>query len=36
MIEDIFDKVNLHKRRCKSALLEIQQWKELDTEIFER
>jgi uncharacterized protein with HEPN domain len=35
MINDIIEKVNLHKKRCKSALLEIRQWDELDCEIFE-
>lgn len=35
MINDIIEKVNLHKKRAKSALLEIQEWKELDCDIFE-
>ena len=35
MIEDIIQKVNLHKHRAKSAILEIKEWDELDGEIFE-
>ena len=35
MIEYIIQKVNLHKQRAKSAILEIKEWDELDGEIFE-
>lgn len=35
MINEILEKVDLHKRRCKSALLEIKEWEELDIDIFE-
>jgi hypothetical protein len=35
MINDILEKVNLHKKRAKFALLEIQEWESLDSEIFE-
>ena len=35
MINDIIEKVNLHRGRCKMALLEIKQWEILDCEIFE-
>ena len=35
MIADIIDKVNLHKKRLKSALDEIEEWKQFDSEIFE-
>jgi hypothetical protein len=35
MIDDIFEKVKLHKKRAKSALDEILTWKNLDSEIFE-
>jgi uncharacterized protein YutE (UPF0331/DUF86 family) len=35
MIDDILDKVNLHKKRAKFALHEIQEWESLDSEIFE-
>jgi hypothetical protein len=35
MINDILDKVNLHKKRAKLALEEIKNWDELDSGIFE-
>ena len=35
MIDDILDKVNLHKKRAKSALLEIKQWEKIDCDVFE-
>ena len=35
MINDIFEKINLHKKRAKSALEEIKEWETLDCEIFE-
>lgn len=35
MINDIIDKVELHKKRAKSALKEIQEWENLDCDIFE-
>ena len=35
MINEIIDKINLHKKRSKSALLEISEWESLDCEIFE-
>ena len=35
MIDEILAKVNLHKYRAKQALLEIKEWEELDSEIFE-
>jgi hypothetical protein len=35
MIADVLEKINLHKKRLKSALLEIQQWENIDCEIFE-
>ncbi len=35
MINEIIEKVNLHKKRSKSALLEINEWESLDCEIFE-
>ncbi len=35
MINEIIEKINLHKKRSKSALLEIKDWDELDCEIFE-
>lgn len=35
MIKDIIEKINLHKKRAKSALSEIKQWDSLDSDIFE-
>ena len=35
MIDDIFEKINLHKKRAKFALEEIKEWETLDCEIFE-
>lgn len=35
MINEIIEKINLHKKRAKSALLEINEWESLDYEIFE-
>ncbi len=35
MINEMIKKVNLHKKRSKSALLEIKDWDGLDCEIFE-
>jgi len=35
MINDIIEKINLHKKRAKSALEEIIEWETLDCEIFE-
>lgn len=35
MIDDILQKVNLHKKRLKQALEEIKEWDSLDCEIFE-
>jgi len=35
MIKDILEKINLHKRRLTSALLEIKQWQDIDCEVFE-
>ncbi len=35
MIKEVIEKVNLHKKRLKSALIEIKSWEELDQEIFE-
>ena len=35
MINDVLEKVNLHKKRAKLALLEIEQWEKLDCDIFE-
>lgn len=35
MINDILEKINLHKKRAKYALEEIKEWKSLDSEIFE-
>ncbi len=35
MINDIVEKVNLHRKRAKSALKEIKEWETLDCEIFE-
>ena len=35
MINDILEKLNLHKSRAKQALLEIKEWEYLDSEIFE-
>jgi uncharacterized protein with HEPN domain len=35
MINDILEKINLHKKRAKLALLEIKQWEKLDCDIFE-
>lgn len=35
MINEIIDKVNLHKKRAKLALEEIKKWDELDSGIFE-
>ena len=35
MIEDIIQKVELHKKRAKAALDEIKEWKKIDSEIFE-
>lgn len=35
MINDIIEKVNLHKKRAKNALLEIKHWDELNCNIFE-
>ena len=35
MINDIIEKINLHKKRAKSALEEIKEWESLDCEIFE-
>ena len=35
MIDDIIDKVNLHKNRAKNALLELKSWKNINCDIFE-
>ena len=35
MIQDILEKINLHKKRLKLALAEIEQWDDLDSDIFE-
>jgi hypothetical protein len=35
VINEIIDKINLHKKRSKSALFEIKEWESLDCEIFE-
>ncbi len=35
MIEEIIQKVNLHKNRAKMALVEIKAWESLDCEMFE-
>ena len=35
MINEIIEKINLHKGRAKSALLEIKEWDEPGCEIFE-
>ena len=35
MINDVLEKVNLHKKRAKLALLEIKQWEKLHCDIFE-
>ncbi|MBT5935908.1 hypothetical protein [Sulfurimonas sp.] len=35
MINDILEKINLHKKRAKAALEEIKEWESLDSEIFE-
>ena len=35
MIEDIIQKVELHKKRAKAALDEIKEWEKIDCEIFE-
>ena len=35
MIKDILEKVDLHKRRLVLALKEIEEWEELNSEIFE-
>jgi hypothetical protein len=35
LIKDIFEKVNLHRKRAKSALEEIKEWKEITSDIFE-
>ena len=35
MINDIIEKINLHKKRAKAALEEIKEWETLDCEIFE-
>lgn len=35
MINEIIEKVQLHKNRAKSALLEIKDWENIDCEIFE-
>jgi len=35
MTNDIIEKINLHKKRAKSALEEIKEWESLDCEIFE-
>ena len=35
MINDILEKINLHKKRAKYALNEIKEWEHLDCEIFE-
>jgi len=35
MIKDIIEKINLHKKRLKLALKEINEWEVLDSEIFE-
>lgn len=35
MISEIIEKVNLHKDRAKSALLEIRGWGKFDSEVFE-
>ena len=35
MINYIIEKINLHKKRAKSALEEIKEWKTLDCDIFE-
>ncbi len=35
MIDDILEKVYLHQRRLKLALLEIKEWDSIDCEIFE-
>jgi hypothetical protein len=32
MINDVLEKVNLHKKRAKLALLEIKQWEKLNFE----
>jgi uncharacterized protein with HEPN domain len=35
MINDIIEKINLHKKRAKFALEEIKEWDDLDCDIFE-
>ncbi len=35
MIDDIIEKIELHKKRAKSALNEIRKWEKLDCAIFE-
>ena len=35
MINEIIEKVNLHRKRLKSALLEIKTWSELNCDVFE-
>lgn len=35
MINDILEKIELHRNRAKKAILEIKQWKKLDCEFFE-
>ncbi len=35
MINEIIEKVELHKSRAKSALLEIKTWDKFDSEVFE-
>jgi len=35
MIDEIMQKVNLHKNRAKSALLEIKEWGKMDGKVFE-
>jgi len=35
MIQDILEKINLHKKRLKLALAEIEQWDDFDSDIFE-
>lgn len=35
MIQDIIEKIDLHKKRAKSALNEIKQWSNIDSDIFD-